>query len=282
MKMRIEAARLALSVASVVAVLGVGVCTAACVQAPKATVRAASNSETWETKLIEDNAFTLSDTQDAIVRVVGPIMTCTGTLIAPDRVLTAHHCVVARGPRGEFLPRVVPAKDVSIELGGDYLPWGSVGLKAIVAPPCGHAGGRGDLAVLVLERALSGFRTMTPRLEAPPQKGELLDPIGFGRCAASASGIRRRNREGGPVQSVAPATFDINASICPGDSGGPLLARGTQDIVGVVSLSAMDADETTRNMSVMARIDAFRSVFVLARTIAEGADPSDMPPLGCD
>ena len=254
----------------------------ACVQKPKATVRAASNIETWETKLLEDNAFTLSDTEDAIVRVVGPLMTCTGTLIAADRVLTAHHCVVARGPRGEFLTKVVPAKDVSIELGGDYLPWGSVGLKAIVAPPCGHAGGRGDLAVLVLERKLQGFRTITPRLEAPPQKGEMLDPVGFGRCAASASGIRRRNREGGPVQSVSPATFDINASICPGDSGGPLLARGTQDIVGVVSLSAMDADETTRNMSVMARIDAFRSVFVVARAIADGADPSDMPPLGCN
>src|SRR5580700_5494969 len=33
--------------------------------------------------------------EDAIVRVVGKV-TCTGTLIAEDLVLTAHHCVAAR------------------------------------------------------------------------------------------------------------------------------------------------------------------------------------------
>jgi hypothetical protein len=33
---------------------------------------------------------------------------------------------------------------------------------------------------------------------------------------------------------------------------------------------------------VMSRIDAFRSVFVYARQIADGADASDMPPLACD
>jgi V8-like Glu-specific endopeptidase len=219
---------------------------------------------------------------DAIVRVVGPQMTCSGVLIADDRVMTAHHCVVERGPRGEFTTKVMSPKSMQIELGGDYLPWGEVGAKAIVTPPCGEAGGRGDVAVIVLERHLVGLATMTPRLEKPPTRGEVLEPAGFGRCAASAGGIRRRHRESGPIQSVQSWTFEVNASICPGDSGGPVIARGSNDVVGIVSLSAMDHDETTRGLSVMARIDAFRSVFVYARAISDGADPSDLPPLSCE
>lgn len=219
---------------------------------------------------------------DAIVRVVGPQMTCSGVLIAEDRVLTAHHCLVERGPRGEYTTKVVAAKKMQVELGGDYLPWGTVGVKAIVTPPCGEAGGRGDVAVAVLERKLVGLATMTPRLEKPPIRGEVLEPAGFGRCAASPQGIRRRHREAGPIQSVQSWTFETTAAICPGDSGGPVIARGTNDVVGIVSLSAMDHDESTRALSVMARIDAFRSVFVYARAISDGADPSDLPPLACE
>lgn len=226
--------------------------------------------------------FAVAVPEDAIVRVVGPQMTCSGVLIADDRVLTAHHCIVERGPRGEFLTKVVKPKNVHVELGGDYLPWAEVGTRAIVTPPCGEAGGRGDLAVLVLERHLVGLATMTPRLEKPPTRGEVLEPAGFGRCAASPGGIRRRHREAGPIQSVQSWTFEASAAICPGDSGGPVIARGSNDVVGIVSLSAMDHDESTRALSVMARIDAFRSVFVYARAISDGADPGDLPPLSCE
>ena len=171
---------------------------------------------------------------------------------------------------------------MNIELGGDYLPWGNVVAKAVIAPPCGEAGGRGDLAVIVLSRKLVGMDTFTPRLDAPPHRGELVSPMGFGRCSLSADGIRRRSRDGGTIGALGRGTFDLTASICPGDSGGPLVARATHEVVGVVSLSAMDSDETTRNTSVMARLDSFRLVFAHARAISEGADETDLPPLSCD
>ena len=38
--------------------------------------------------------------EDAIVRIVGPEATCTGTLIDDDLILTAHHCVVERDAQG--------------------------------------------------------------------------------------------------------------------------------------------------------------------------------------
>jgi hypothetical protein len=250
---------------------------------PPVAVRAAANAEAAdEVALLDGVHFSVAEPADAIVRVVGPKMTCTGTLVADDRVLTAHHCVVERGEHGEFLPKLVEPSVVEIELGGDYLPWGTVGVRAIVAPPCGEAGGRGDVALLVLERKLVGMTPFPVRLEQPPVRGERLDPMGFGRCAASPAGIRRRSRDGGLLDTLHSGTFEMSASVCPGDSGGPVLARTTNAVVGVVSLSAMDSDESTSALSVMARIDAFRSMFVYARAISDGADPADLPPLSCD
>ncbi|MCW5811699.1 MAG: S1 family peptidase [Labilithrix sp.] len=219
---------------------------------------------------------------DAILRVVGPTMTCTGTLIADDLVLTAHHCLVERGAHGEFEKKLVAPSTLNVEIGGDYFAWTEVGVRHIVAPPCGEGGGSGDIAVLVLQRKLVGMEKMTPRLEAPPKLGEEAVSMGFGRCALSGDAIRRKTREGGPIRAMQPETISLDAAICPGDSGGPVFAKGTREVIGVVSLSAMDHDERTRGASVMARIDAYRSVFSNAHAIADGASPQELPPLECN
>ena len=203
--------------------------------------------------------ISLLEGDDVIVRVVGPQMNCSGTLVEDDLVLTAHHCIVRRGPKGEYTKDVLDPASVGVELGGDYLPWGSVGVSAIVAPPCGEAGGNGDVAVLVLKLA----------------------PAGFGRCALSDDGIRRKVRPGGHVRAITSETLMLTASICPGDSGGPIISRRTNEVVGVISLSAMDGDENTRNLSVFARIDTYRKVFGQARAIADGASAAELPPLEC-
>jgi V8-like Glu-specific endopeptidase len=217
---------------------------------------------------------------DAVVRIVTDGATCSGTLIAPDLVLTAHHCIVERDESGVALDRDLAASSVSVELGGDYLPWGTVGVRAVVAPPCGHRGGNGDLAVLVLGRKLGGVRPMAPRLVGPVRVGETIEPVGFGRCSLSRDGIHRSWRDGGPVQTVNPGTVVANASICPGDSGGPARVAGTAEVVGVVSAAVMDGDDKTREPAIFTRIDAWREVFALARQIADGANPAELPPVG--
>jgi len=224
----------------------------------------------------------IASPEDAIVRVIGRHVTCSGTLIEDDLVLTAHHCVVERGKSGEFTRRPLSGKDIRIELGGDYLAWGYVGVSRVVAPPCGESGGAGDLAVLVLERKLVGLGTMTARLDGPPKAGEPVYPVGFGRCALSDDGIHRAARTGGEIASVSDSTIGLEASICPGDSGGPLLASGSREVVGVVSQSAMDGDEHTRAASIATRIDRYRRVFSNARLIADGMSPSEVPPLTCE
>ena len=280
--------RLQFPVTLVVAALGVTGCAHATlpwsIQPPPAPVRPASAQARRDvvdvdTLLTPNVAF--AGPGDAIVRVVGPQVTCSGVLLAENLVLTAHHCVVRRDPHGDFTPRVVSKGSVEVQLGADYLPWGNVGVKAILAPPCGESGGRGDVAVLVLERRLVGIATMSLRAE-PPRAGEEIASVGFGRCALSAEGIRRRERLAGPIGIVYSGTFEAQASVCPGDSGGPVLDRITNEVVGVVSLSAMDHDETTSGRSVFARVDGAPKLVAYARLVGDGADPADLPPLACD
>ncbi|HVJ89421.1 MAG TPA: S1 family peptidase [Labilithrix sp.] len=272
----------AASTAGVLATLALLAAGCQLIQGPKSrfAVRPSAQDELADVRVLE-TPFALAVPEDAIVRVVGPTMTCTGTVIDDDLILTAHHCLVERGPKGEFFTRLIEPATLRVELGGDYFAWGEVGVRHIVAPPCGEGGGAGDIAVLVLTRKLIGLSTMTPRLEAPPRVGEEAYPVGFGRCALSPDAIRRKGRDGGPVRALSAETLHMDASICPGDSGGPVFAKGSREIIGVVSLSAMDHDETTRGASIMARIDAHRLVFAHARLVADGLAPNELPPLEC-
>ena len=234
-------------------------------------------------RALPDLPIGLARDDDYVVRVVAGEVTCSGTLIASNLVLTAHHCVSTRDDVGDFGDADVSPKDIRIELGGDDLPWGEVGVRALVTPPCGYAAGHGDIAILVLERDLVGLATAPVRLKGPPEKGERIDPIGFGRCALSSrQTTRRREREGGAVTDVWESRFRLSASICPGDSGGPALdAKGR--VVGVISASAMDGSERTRGRSEFTRLDRWREVFAVAKLLAEGRSPAEVPPVsGCD
>jgi hypothetical protein len=221
--------------------------------------------------------FELATADDAVVRIVSDV-TCTGTLIAEDLVLTAHHCVAARDENGRTLRRDQEPEAISIELGGDYLPWGEVTVRAVVSPDCGYTSGEGDIAILVLSRRLIGIATEVPRIESEPKRDDQVRPIGFGRCALSRSAVHRVPRVGGGISQVDPSHFVASASICPGDSGGPAFSRERGDVVGVISASVMDGDENTAGTSYFSRLDVWRELFSAAREIAAGASPSELPP----
>jgi V8-like Glu-specific endopeptidase len=248
-------------------------------QPPRATPAAAPDSSE---RAPSDLPLALALADDYVVRVVAEGITCSGALIDEQLVLTAHHCVAERTRTGDPIARDVEPATLRIELGGDYLPWGEVGVRALVAPPCGYAAGEGDVAVLVLERRLIGLATLAARLDSPPRLGEEIDPVGFGRCALSNDGVRRKHRHGGVVDRLRAASFLAEAAICPGDSGGPAVSREGGDVIGIVSASVMDGSEETSGRSEFVRLDHWRSVFANARLIADGAGAAELPPIeGC-
>lgn len=219
--------------------------------------------------------------EDAVVRVVAGV-SCSGTLIAEDLVLTAHHCVSARDGDGNILKEDVDPASVVIELGGDYLPWGEVGVREIVAPTCGYAAGHGDIAILVLDRELLGMPTLDPQIASTPEVGDQVEPTGFGRCALSRDAIRRVRRDGAVITKVTKGRFVADMPVCPGDSGGPVTGPGgpggARQVVGVISASVMDGVESTPGRSYFTRLDAWPQLFNAAREMADGASAAELPP----
>jgi hypothetical protein len=201
-------------------------------------------------------------------------------LISPRLVLTAHHCVAQRDEFGDFLDTDVAPENVSVELGGDYLPWAEIGVDQIVAPPCGYGAGDGDIALLVLKEELDDVAFKEVLLDRPPRVGDKIQPSGFGQCADSGEGVRRHSREGGRIEEVFDARMRSQAAICPGDSGGPGV-DGAGRVIGVISSSAMDGKESTLNVTEFTRLDRFRDVFANGVRLEAGENVAELPPLMC-
>jgi uncharacterized protein (TIGR03382 family) len=179
------------------------------------------------------------------VAVLAPTAACTGTLIAPDLVLTAGHCI-------ETHPQIVVVDSVDYaQPGGE-----AIGVTAAYAYPDWQS--QYDVGVLVLAH---DAKTKPRPIAAACTAGKLTDGamvevVGFGLTTKTGTGENSRLHQAAiPVtdarcidtpacaRNVAPygefAAGGQGADACFGDSGGPVYLAGT--VIGVVSRGLSDA-----------------------------------------
>jgi hypothetical protein len=222
---------------------------------------------------------------------------CTGTLIAPNLVVTALHCVT-HSTLGEFsckpdgslsdstradgtMGPLVTASTVEIFTGSQPARQPSA-LGASLLGTGSTQICRGDLAFVVLDRALDA--PIAPvRLGSGVQGGDLLRIVGYGQTDVSGtSGRFARSdvqvvdvgpaNEDEPSISASPRTFVVNEGPCHGDSGGPALIQDGGALVGVYSLTAGASCSGIGIRNVYTSLSSFSNLALDAFTAA-GAEP---------
>jgi len=171
--------------------------------------------------------------------------TCTGTLIAPNAVLTAAHCLLTSSWY------IMSPHQVRFAVGPNVAQPVHTFQVSQLHVNTGYAGGaRNDVAVLILaEDATAVLANIEPiplncsALSNAGFVGEVIQTVGYG--ATNRAGTQTTTQRGWAVQDIVDLrnrSFTVHGNgvsgVCYGDSGGPGLfttADGQVRIVGTLS-----------------------------------------------
>ncbi len=167
---------------------------------------------------------------------------CTGSLLAPNLILTAQHCVAESSQQidcgNSRFGSVYEASgfyvttNAQMSRGAQYY-----GVRRIVVPVEGAISCGNDIALLILQNRIpeSEAQPLVPRLDSLPYAGERFTAVGYGHTGNNRGAGQRRRIEDRQIlcsgatcprvtgNQVTAAEFVGDDGTCQGDSGGPAL-----------------------------------------------------------
>jgi V8-like Glu-specific endopeptidase len=156
---------------------------------------------------------------------------CTATLIAPDILITAGHCLDEDGVRTD-LSTLYYVFDYAVKQAGvhptmftDDQVYRAVEILDLASvDPTAN-----DWAVLRLDRAVEGRTPVAVRSSGSIAVGQAVVAIGFG------AGLPMKFSGNATVQALVDFGFEADFDIIGGNSGGPIINANTGMIEGVLS-----------------------------------------------